>query len=138
MVKLENFPSVWVSKIQTQIALSTTEAEYISLSQSMRDLIPLRHIMLEVSSVFGMKCDQSNSFKTTFEDNTGEIEFAKEPKYRPQTKYLSIKWHHFREHIKRGTSKILYDETSEQKAYIMTKPLAKPQFEYLRKHIMEW
>ena len=43
--------------MKTEIDLLTTEAEYISLIQSMRDLIPLRHIMLEVSSVFGMKCD---------------------------------------------------------------------------------
>ena len=57
IIKFANCPIVWVSKMQTEIALLTTEAEYISLSQSMRDLISLRHIMLEVSSVFGMKCD---------------------------------------------------------------------------------
>ena len=69
----------------------------------MRDFIPLRHIMLELSSIFGMKCDSCNSYTTTFEDSKGEIELAKEPKYRPQTKHLFIKWHQFREHIKRGT-----------------------------------
>jgi hypothetical protein len=31
---------VWTSKLQTQIALSTTGAEYISLSQSLREAIP--------------------------------------------------------------------------------------------------
>ena len=45
IIKFANCPIVWVSKMQIEIALSTTEAEYISLSQSMRDLIPLRHIM---------------------------------------------------------------------------------------------
>ena len=88
--------------------------EYISLSQSMRDLIPLRHIMLEVLKVFWLKCDSYNSYTTTFEDNKGEIELAKGPKYRPQTKHISIKWHNFREHIKRGTSKIVYIETDKQ------------------------
>ena len=102
----------------------------------MRDLIPLRYIMLEVSSVFGMKCDSCNSYNTTFEDNKGAIELAKEPKYRAQTKHISIKWHHYREHIKRGTSKIIYIETNEQQADITKKPLAKLQFEYLRKEIM--
>ena len=56
-IKFANFPIVWLSKIQTQIALSTTESEYISLIQSMRYSIPFRHITLEVSSIFGMKCD---------------------------------------------------------------------------------
>ena len=72
----------------------TTKSEYIRLSQSMMDLIPLRQTMLEVSSVCGMKCDSCNSYTTTFEDNKGEIDLAKEPKYRPQTKHISIKWHH--------------------------------------------
>ena len=47
--------------------------EYISLSQIMRDLIPLRYIMLELSSVFGMKCDLYKSYTTAFEYNKGEI-----------------------------------------------------------------
>ena len=31
MIKFANLPIVWVSKMQTEIALLTTEAEYISL-----------------------------------------------------------------------------------------------------------
>ena len=85
-----------------------------------------------------MKCDSYNSYTTTFEDNKGAIELAKEPKYRPRTKHISIKWHHFREHIKRGTSKIVYIETYKQQVDIMSKSLAKTQFEYLRKQIMGW
>ena len=57
--------------------------EYIILSQSMRDLIPLRHIILELSSVFGMKYDLCNSCTKTFEYNKGAIDLAIEPKYRP-------------------------------------------------------
>ena len=77
MIKFANCPIIWVSKMQTEIALSTTEVEYISLSKSMRDLIPLLHIMLEVSSLFGMRCYSCNSYTTTFEDNKGAIESAK-------------------------------------------------------------
>ena len=123
--------------MQIYITLSKTQSEYISLSQRMKYLIPLRHIMLEISSVFVMKCDSCNSYTTTFGDIKGSIELEKEPKYRPQTKHLSIKWHHFREHIKRGPSKIVYIETNEKQANIMRKSLAKTQSEYLRKQIME-
>ena len=100
MIKFENCSTIWVSKMQTDIVLSTTEAECISMSQIMRYLIPLRQIILDVSSVFGMKCDSCNSYTTTFEENKVAIDLVKEPKYRPQTKHLSIKWHYFREHIK--------------------------------------
>ena len=77
--------------MQIWIDLLTTEAKYIRLSQSMIDLIPFIHIMLEVSSVFGMTCDWCNSYTTTFEDNKVAIDLAKEPKYRPRTKHLFIK-----------------------------------------------
>ena len=94
--------------------------------------------MLELSSVFGIKFDSYNSYTTTFEYNKGAIELEKEPKYRPRTKHPSIKWHHFRDHIKRVTSKIVYIEMNEQQADIMTKLLSKPQFEYLCNLIMGW
>ena len=41
IIKFGNVPILWVSKLQTQIVLSAMEPEYIALSQSMRDLIPL-------------------------------------------------------------------------------------------------
>ena len=36
-----NCPIHWVSCLQTEIALSTAEAEYIALLQALRDVIPL-------------------------------------------------------------------------------------------------
>ena len=38
-------PLTWSSKIQTEIALSTTEAEYIALSQSLREVIPMMNLL---------------------------------------------------------------------------------------------
>ena len=90
-------PIGWVSRIQTEIALLITESEYISLSQNMRDLIPFRQIMLDLSSVFGMKFDSWSLYTRTSKHNKVEIEFAKYPKYIPQTKHIFVKWHHFRE-----------------------------------------
>ena len=37
--KYKNCPILWVSKLQSEISLSTTEAEYIALSQAMREVI---------------------------------------------------------------------------------------------------
>ena len=41
-------PLLWISKLQTQIALSTMESEYIALSHSMRELIAIREILKEL------------------------------------------------------------------------------------------
>ncbi len=43
-------PVFWQSKLQTEIALSTAEAEYIALSQALRETIPMTNLMRE------MKC----------------------------------------------------------------------------------
>jgi hypothetical protein len=48
VMALGGCPIQWNSKPQTEIALSTTKAEYIALSQAMRELIPLRRLLLEI------------------------------------------------------------------------------------------
>jgi hypothetical protein len=73
---------LWSSKLQSQVALSTMEAEYISLSQYMQELIGTREILKEIfEHVFDKKCidklqinAKSTTFKsipqsTVFEDN---------------------------------------------------------------------
>ena len=42
MVRYANCPLYWSSKLQTEISLSTTEAQYIVLSQSLREVILIR------------------------------------------------------------------------------------------------
>ena len=41
-------PIGWCSKLQTEIALSTAEAEYIVLSQALREVIPLITLLEEL------------------------------------------------------------------------------------------
>jgi len=48
-----------------------------------------------------------------FEDNAGAIEIANVPKMRPRTKHLNIKYHHFREEVKKGTISIYHTRTEE-------------------------
>ena len=45
-------PVIWSSKLQTEIALSTTEAEYIALLQALREVIPLMNMIGELRNDF--------------------------------------------------------------------------------------
>ena len=45
-------PLTWCSKLETEIALSTTESEYIALSQAMQETISFINLMVEVGSIF--------------------------------------------------------------------------------------
>jgi hypothetical protein len=49
IISFAGCPITWASKLHTQIALSTTEAEYIALSQSLREVIPMINLMTEVN-----------------------------------------------------------------------------------------
>ena len=67
-------PLHWLSKLQTQIALSTMEAEYIALSQAMREIIGLREILKEIySTVLKSPSTYDNLSFRTISKTFGEI-----------------------------------------------------------------
>ena len=133
-----NCPIVWVSKLQSEISLSTVEAEYIALSTSMRDVIPLLDQVHEMHLIYGDKTPKPIVHCTVFEDNNGALELANTPRYRPRTKHIAIKYHHFREHVKKGLVEIKAIDTKEQIADQFTKGLQVGTFEYLRYKLLGW
>ena len=130
---------IWASKMQTEIALSSTEAENIALSQSMREVLPIMWL-LEEAQEKGIKVNAKpcKVHCKVFEDSEGAIEMAKVPKMRPRTKHLNIKYHHFREEVKKGTVSIYHVTTGEQMADMLTKPLDETLFDRHRKKMMGW
>ena len=81
----------WSSKMQTEIALSTTEAEYIALSQAMREVLPIIWLMEEAKQIGIPVLNATPKVHCkVFEDNVGAIEIATVPKMRPRTKHLNI------------------------------------------------
>ena len=131
-------PITWSSKLQTEIALSTTESEYIALSTAMREVIPFLNLMQEISELFPVSKKKPVFKCKVFEDNESCIKVAKSPKFTPRTKHIAIKYHHFRTYVQDGTIEIHSIDTKEQIADIFTKPLADASFVYLRKLLMGW
>jgi hypothetical protein len=56
-----------------------------------------------------------------FENNAGTLEWARLPKMRARTKHLSIRMHHFREHVRNGDISVKKIPTSCQLGDIETK-----------------
>jgi hypothetical protein len=103
IVKFAACPIVWTSKLQTQIALSTTEAEYISLSQYTREAIPLMQLVREINEKdITTYSDVPKVYCKAFEDNIGSLEIARTHKMRPHTKQINLVYHHFRSFFKKG------------------------------------
>ena len=112
-----------VSKLQTEIALSIAEAEYIALSQSLRELIPLMNFLEEINKTFPILLGAPNFICTVHKDNQYYIKMAKSPKFSPRTKHIALKYHHFRSFVKFDRVIIKYCRTEMQKADLLTKPL---------------
>ena len=129
---------VWKSKLQTLIAVSTMEAEYVSLSMCMRELIPLRRLVTELQGVLGFKSSISSTACTVFEDNQGAIALANVPKMTPRSKHIAIPYHFFREHIRKKEVEVKHISTDEQLADLLTKGLVEVKFENLRDKLMGW
>ena len=92
-------PIDWFSRIQTEIALSATESEYIALSTAARELLPMRELMIEISTLFNLKEISPYLRCTLFKDNMGAEHLAKCPKMTPCTKHIAVKYHHFHEAV---------------------------------------
>ena len=132
-------PLIWTSKLQTEIALSSAEAEFICLSQALREVIPLIEFFKEIESHgIQYKFQSPIVYCKLFEDNSAALEIARVPKMRPRTKHINIKYHHFREYVKKGIIKVLPISTEDQLADIGTKPLPFSTFVKFRELLMKW
>ena len=138
VIRLGGCPLVWKSKLQTLIAVSTMEAEYIALSMCMRELIPLRRILGELNDVFEFKLEGALAKSTVFEDNASAVQLAMMPKMTPRSKHIALHYHFFRRHIEDGKVEVKHVSTDNQIADIFTKGLGDTKFEKLRKLLMGW
>ncbi len=139
VVTYADCPIVWASQLQTEIALSTTEAEYIAMSTALRHTIPIMRLVKEIGRRFNLPLETKPTILcTVFEDNAGAVELANVPKLRPRTRHINTKYHHFRKYVFDGKIKIQYIPTAEQLADIFTKNLPRDTFLSHRKSINGW
>ena len=49
VIRYASCPVIWSSKLQTEIALSTAEAEYIDMYQALREALPIQRLAKEIN-----------------------------------------------------------------------------------------
>jgi len=124
-------------KMQMEVALSTTEAELIAMSEGLRTAIPLMNLIEEMMEQGIGKFNACTRVHCkVFEDNAGAITIATMPKIRPTTIYINGKYWHFREHLDQGKISIHAVSTKDQIADLLTKPLAENEFTKFKNRIM--
>ena len=100
VMTLGGFLLHWVSTLQTNTALSTLEAEYITLFQDMRDVLTLKQLIQEVRTQLKIEFSSPTIIHSTlFEENNGALGLATSPRTTPRTRHIDLKYNFFRENV---------------------------------------
>jgi hypothetical protein len=120
--------------MQTEIALSTMEAEYIALSTSCHDLFLLIDITNELCTALQVEMQTKTQMHIKIhEDNIGALTLGKlEPRrMTPRSKHYAIKYHWFREQIGPRNIELVKISSEDQLGDLFTKGLSRIFFSRL-------
>ena len=119
----------WRSKKQREVvALSSCEAEYIALTDAMKEANFLRQLLADMTG-------EERKIVDLYADNQGAISLSKNPVHHKRTKHIDIRYHFIRLEVQSGIVNIMYVPSASNIADMFTKPLPKPkltQFECIR------
>lgn len=114
----------WQTKKQSTVALSSTEAEYMALTNAAKEAVFQRNLILELFGDF-------QSIKL-YNDNRSALQIAKNYICNNRTKHIDVRYHYIRETIDKKQIIVEHLNTSNMIADILTKPLSSPRFQKLR------
>ncbi|KAJ1518951.1 hypothetical protein ONE63_011439 [Megalurothrips usitatus] len=113
-------PISWESRKQKSVALSTTEAEYVAMSEATKESVYLGYMLGELLDI--------NCSLSLYCDNRGAIDLANNPVFHRRSKHIAIRYHFIREALEKGLINISHVPTGEMLADFLTKALPKPTF----------
>ena len=116
----------WFWRTQKCVTLSTTEAEYVALADTIKEAMFLRYVWNFIFPGFGTSCI------TVFEDNEGAKNLAQNPVCTSNSKHIDVRHHFLRGLLFKGVFVFAHVESDYQHADILTKPLDYTFFCYHR------
>lgn len=125
LVTIAGGPVLWTSRLQSLTAQSTTEAEFVALSQCVKDVIWIRDTLTE----FGCKPTEPTRLH---EDNLGTVAWTSEVQGMRHSKHIGIRYHYVRDAVVAGTVVVCPTPSDENKADGLTKVLVKAKFQNCR------
>ena len=107
----------WVSKIQSVVALSTTEVEYVAATEASKEMIWLQRFMDELG--------KNHDMGMLYSDSQSSIHLAKNSTFHSKTKHIHLKYHFIRSVLEDGELKLEKIHTSQNPADMLTKVVTK-------------
>ncbi|KAK0603791.1 hypothetical protein LWI29_008696 [Acer saccharum] len=103
----------WKSQLQSVVALSTTEAEYIAVTEAVKEAIWLQGLLNEIN-VFKEK-------SIIYTDSQSALHLCKNPVFHERTKHIEVKYHFIRDQISDGVVEVDKISTEDNPADMGTK-----------------
>ena len=131
---LNNGPVTWSSKRQSTVALSSSEAEYVALIQTVKEATWLRLLMTELGLLTPeeqqaeVKVIKSQCSMDVKSDNQSTIALANNPVHHARSKHIDIQHHYIRDEVHQRRINLTYIPTEDMKADGLTKPLSHVKF----------
>lgn len=107
----------WKSRKQRTVALSSTEVEYMGLTDAAKEAIYLIGFLKEL----GLEKLEN---VTIFNDNQGAGEIARNPVYHERSKHIDVCYYFVREALSNHSIKLDYKPTKQMIADVLTKTLS--------------
>ena len=109
----------WKAQLQSTVALSSTEAEYMAITEAVKEDIWLKGLFGEL--------DDRLKVTTVFCDNQSAIFLSKDQMFHDRTKHIDIRYHFVRDIIEKGDCVVEKIHTDDNPADMFTKslPIAK-------------
>ena len=123
-LKLADGIFLWQSRVQKTIAHSSTEAEYMAMSDCSRQVVWVRNLLAELG--------YHVSHIPLSGDNQGSIFIASNPVTEPRSKHIDIRYHYIREVIERNLVEVYFIDGSDNPADMFTKNLGHVKFHKFR------
>ena len=118
----------WSSKKQPIITLSSTEAEYVALTHSSKEIIWFHKLLTNFSSIFKFHLPT-----TLYCNNQGAIHLSKDSTFHGRTKHIDVHFHFIRQTVSHNHITLNYCPTDDMIADTFTKSLARFKFEKFRR-----
>ncbi|CAH9089323.1 unnamed protein product [Cuscuta europaea] len=115
----------WKSSKQRTIAKSSTEAEYRALSTAASETLWIESLLHELRH-------SPSSPPVLLCDNKGATTSSANPVFHSRMKHVAIDFHFVRQRVQRGLLRVLRIPSHDQLADILTKPLSRQRFVFLR------
>nr|GEY45096.1 retrovirus-related Pol polyprotein from transposon TNT 1-94 [Tanacetum cinerariifolium] len=113
----------WSSKKQDCTSMSSTEAEYVSLSACCAQVLWMRAQLTD----YGFHFDKIPMYC----DSKAAIDISCNPVQHSRTKHIDVKYHFIKEKVEKCIVELLFVRTEYQLADLFTKALPEERFKYL-------